>query len=236
MIRTSIGGRWRFVVSRLRYGVDLVSSVKDGVLASRNSEAGTYTLDSISHSAAQTQRLGMRLGELLSGGELILLHGQLGTGKTTFTQGLAQGMGITEYVNSPTFTLLKEYKGARSSGNHQGRNFHTPHTLHMPRTSHMVRPGRSTRSGPPLYHFDLYRLDHPEEILDLGFDEYFNSDGVCVVEWAEKADLYWPTDHLSIRLKILSETKRSLLFTASGARYDELLRQFQKNAYASTGS
>lgn len=233
MIRTSIGGRRRFVVSRLRYGVDLVSSVKDGVLASRNSEAGTYTLDSISHSAAQTQRLGMRLGELLRGGELILLHGQLGTGKTTFTQGLAQGMGITEYVNSPTFTLLKEYTGARSSGNHQGRNFHTPY---MPHTSPMARSSRSTRSGAPLYHFDLYRLDHPEEILDLGFDEYFNSDGVCVVEWAEKADLYWPTDHLSIRLKILSETKRSLLFTASGARYDELLRQFQKNAYASTGS
>lgn len=229
MIRTSIGGGG-FVVSHLRYGVDLVRSVKDVVLANRNLEAGTYTLDSISHSAAQTQRLGMRLGELLRGGELILLHGQLGTGKTTFTQGLAQGMSITEYVNSPTFTLLKEYTGARSSGNHQGRTPHPPHPSHTPRSS------RSTRSGPPLYHFDLYRLDHPEEILDLGFDEYFNSDGVCVVEWAEKADLYWPTDHLSIRLKILSETKRSLLFAASGARYDELLRQFQKNAYAFTGS
>src|SRR5436309_229185 len=72
-------------------------------------EEPVCTLDIISHSSAQTQRLGMRLGHLMRGGELLLLSGQLGTGKTTFTQGLAQGMGITEVVNSPTFTLLKEY-------------------------------------------------------------------------------------------------------------------------------
>ena len=175
----------------------------------------TATLDSISHSAAQTQRLGARLGELLEGGELILLEGQLGTGKTTFTQGLAQGMGITEQVNSPTFTLLKEYTKRPRPGAMQG---------------HGVKP------APALYHFDLYRLDDPGEIFDLGFDEYFNSDGVCVVEWAEKADLYWPADHLNIRLKILSETKRGLLFTAVGSHYCKLLRQFQKNTYVTTGS
>ncbi len=74
-------------------------------------EENGYTLDSISHSVEQTQRLGMRLGELLKGGELILLEGQLGTGKTTFTQGLALGMEITANINSPTFTILKEYPG-----------------------------------------------------------------------------------------------------------------------------
>src|SRR5437588_9017641 len=118
----------------------------------------TQTLDCISHSSAQTQRLGVRLGELLQRGELILLNGQLGTGKTTFTQGLAQGMGITENINSPTFTLLKEYPG-------------------------QLRPGSQPGIGPALYHFDLYRLDNPEEILDLGFEDYFYSNGVCVVEW-----------------------------------------------------
>ena len=152
----------------------------------------------------------MRLGELLQGGELILLNGQLGTGKTTFTQGLAQGMGITTQINSPTFTLLKEYARAR--------------------------PEYTAQRKPALYHFDLYRLDNPDEIFDLGFEEYFSSDGVCVVEWAEKANLYWPTDHLDIRMKMLSETKRSLLFTAVGSRYCELLRQFQKNTYVTTGS
>jgi tRNA threonylcarbamoyladenosine biosynthesis protein TsaE len=182
-----------------------------GVLLIRNAqEENSYTLDSISHSVEQTQRLGMRLGELLTGGELILLEGQLGTGKTTFTQGLALGMEITENINSPTFTILKEYPG-------------------QPR-------GEGEPPGPALYHFDLYRLDDPGEIFDLGFEEYFYGHGVCIVEWAEKADFYWPDDHLRIRLKMLSETKRGLLFIASGARYCELLRQFQKNTYVTPGS
>lgn len=174
----------------------------------------TFTLDSISHGAAQTRRLGMRLGELLQGGELILLDGQLGTGKTTFTQGLAQGLGITDVISSPTFTLLKEYAG-------QLRTVGDPAV---------------TQPGPPLYHFDLYRLDDPEEIFDLGFEDYFYGSGVSVVEWAGKAQLLWPDEHLHIRLKVLNETKRGLLFTATGSRYCELLRQFQKNAYANISS
>ncbi len=91
---------------------------KGNIVTSKESQGAstsTCTLDIISHSAAQTQRLGMRLGELLSGGELILLEGQLGTGKTTFTQGIARGMGIDEVISSPTFTLLKEYAGKRCS-------------------------------------------------------------------------------------------------------------------------
>lgn len=171
-------------------------------------------LDCISHSAKQTQRLGMRLGELLTGGELILLEGQLGTGKTTFTQGLAIGLNITANVNSPTFTLLKEYEGQARPG----------------------KTGEAARIGPPLYHFDLYRLDDAAEIFDLGFDDYFYGDGVCIVEWAERADLYWPADHLRIRFKTVSETKRGLLFSATGSRYCELLRQLQKITYVTPGS
>src|SRR2546421_5059355 len=129
----------------------------------------------------------MRLGELLRGGELILLEGQLGTGKTTFTQGLAQGMGITAMISSPTFTLLKEYRGQ-----------------------------------PALFHFDLYRLEDPEEILALGFEEYFENiyhSGVSVVEWADKAGDLWPPEHLHIRMKVVSETKRGVRFIATGPLY-----------------
>jgi tRNA threonylcarbamoyladenosine biosynthesis protein TsaE len=158
----------------------------------------------------------MRLGDLLRGGELLLLDGQLGMGKTTFTQGLALGMGITRTISSPTFTLLKEYAGQPRK--QQGEK--------MP----------AGPVGPALYHFDLYRLDDPEEILDLGFEDYFYGSGVCVVEWADKADALWPLDHLRIRMKMMSETKRGLLLIASGARYCELLRRFQKNTYASTSS
>src|SRR5438105_11569304 len=124
-----------------------VSSLKGALLTKRSQGEMTLTLDCISHSSAQTQRLGMRLGELLRGGELILLDGQLGTGKTTFTQGLAQGLGIIENINSPTFTLLKEYPGQ-------------PRSTSQGNSKLLV--------GPALYHFDLYRLDDPEWILDSG--------------------------------------------------------------------
>lgn len=187
---------------------------------------GKMTLDLISHSLTQTQRLGMRLGDLMRGGELILLDGQLGTGKTTFTQGLAQGMGIRESINSPTFTLLKEY-------------YAPPQRLQSSQRQHNgsgASSALSSRKGLALYHFDLYRLDDPEEMINLGFEDYFYGSGVCVVEWADKADALWPAEHLNIRLKMLSETKRGLLFIATGSRYCELLRQFQKMTYATTGS
>lgn len=186
-------------------------------MTKNSQEEETLTLDIISHSSTQTQRLGMRLGDLLRGGELLLLDGQLGMGKTTLTQGIAQGMGIPDVISSPTFTLLKEYMG-------QPLPLSEGHAHAVP------------RKGPALYHFDLYRLDDPEEILALGFEDYFYSDGVCVVEWAEKADILWPTERLRIQMKLLSETKRGLLFLATGERYCELLRQFQKNAYVSVSS
>ncbi len=189
--------------------------MKGVLLTKRSQREKTLTLDCISHSSAQTQRLGMRLGDLLQGGELILLDGQLGTGKTTFTQGLAQGLGITENINSPTFTLLKEYMGQTQPG---------------------ILPSTLSYRRPALYHFDLYRLDNPAEIVELGFEDYFFSDGVSVIEWAEKAGSFWPDEQLNIRLKIMSETKRGLLFIATGEHYCELLRQFQKNAYVTTGS
>jgi tRNA threonylcarbamoyladenosine biosynthesis protein TsaE len=191
------------------------------VVTRYSQDESTCVLDIVSHSTTQTQRLAKRLGELLRGGELILLEGNLGTGKTTFTQGLAQGLHINEVISSPTFTLLKEYPGQ----------------LLPPYENQPGQPRYGMRVGPALYHFDLYRIDDPEEVLDLGFDEYFYGSGVCVVEWADKAeDALWSVEKLRIRMKVLSETKRGLLFTATGARYCELLRQFQKNTYASASS
>ncbi|MFL5586364.1 MAG: tRNA (adenosine(37)-N6)-threonylcarbamoyltransferase complex ATPase subunit type 1 TsaE [Ktedonobacteraceae bacterium] len=201
--------------------------MREGSIVTRHfQEAAINTLDIISHSSAQTQRLGMRLGELVRGGELLLLEGSLGTGKTTFTQGLARGIGITEVISSPTFTLLKEYPG--QPGSTAQREQAQATLQHRQQERHQV--------GPALYHFDLYRLDDPEEILDLGFEDYFFGNGVCVVEWADKAELLWPAEHLRLRMKIMSETKRGLLFTATGLRYCELLQQFQKNTYATTSS
>ncbi len=76
-------------------------------------------LDIVSHGAEQTRRLGTHLGALLADGDVLLLEGDFGTGKTTFTQGIAQGMGIdSQYVNSPTFTLINEYRGTQLTLNH----------------------------------------------------------------------------------------------------------------------
>src|SRR5437762_2944757 len=159
----------------------LAISAKDILLINQNQEEKSCTLDSISCSSAQTQRLGMRLGELLHGGELILLNGQLGSGKTTFTQGLAEGMHITDIVSSPTFTLLKEYRSQFQPAS-DGAGTAEVVTRRLGRVQSAVRA---------LYHFDLYRLDDPDEIIDLGFEDYFYNphlgSGVCVVEWADKA-------------------------------------------------
>lgn len=189
------------------------------IMIAYSQEKLTCTLDITSYSSAQTQCLGMCLGEQLHGGELILLSGQLGSGKTTFTQGLAEGMHITDLVSSPTFTLLKEYRS-------QFQPFSDGTEVVA------SRPDRTQSGVRALYHFDLYRLDDPDEIIDLGFEDYFYNphpgSGVCVVEWADKADALWPTERLSICLKVLDEAKRSLLFVATGTHYCELLQQFSE--------
>ena len=82
--------------------------------------------------------------------KIYCLNGDLGVGKTVFTQGFAKGLGIEEPVNSPTFTIIQEY--------HEGRL--------------------------PLYHFDVYRIGDVEEMDELGYEEYFYSDGVCLIEWS----------------------------------------------------
>ncbi len=83
-------------------------------------------------------------------GDIVCLNGELGVGKTVFTKGLAKGLGVTEDVVSPTFTILQEY-----------------------------------RSGcMPLFHFDVYRIEDPDEMNEIGFEEYFFGDGVTVVEWS----------------------------------------------------
>ena len=102
----------------------------------------------VTYAPDQTRELGKKLGSLIDGSFLITLSGELGAGKTTFTQGLARGLEITRNVTSPTFTLMKSYKGRL-----------------------------------PLYHIDAYRLEDIDQ--DLGFEEYVDGDGVCVIEWSD---------------------------------------------------
>lgn len=104
-----------------------------------------------SHSPQETEALGQRLAAELRPGQVIALRGDLGAGKTAFTRGLARGLGITDPVTSPTYTIVNEYP--------QGRI--------------------------PLFHFDMYRLTGPDDLFDIGWEDYLDRGGVCVVEWSE---------------------------------------------------
>jgi tRNA threonylcarbamoyladenosine biosynthesis protein TsaE len=98
----------------------------------------------------ETFELGKKLGEAARPGDVICLDGDLGTGKTVFTQGFASGLGITEPVNSPTFTIVQVYEEGRI----------------------------------PMYHFDVYRIGDIEEMDEIGYEDYFYGQGVCLIEWS----------------------------------------------------
>jgi tRNA threonylcarbamoyladenosine biosynthesis protein TsaE len=151
------------------------------------------SLEFISHSAEETQRLGIQLGKLAEAGDVMLLVGELGAGKTCLAQGIAWGLGIDDYALSPSFVLIREY---------QGRLL--------------------------LYHIDFYRLDSLEEVSDLGLDDYLYVEGVCVVEWADKALPLLPEEHLLVRLEHLGENERRLCLEPKGERYQELISELKE--------
>lgn len=101
------------------------------------------------HNSKETYELGFNMGKSAKAGDVYCLDGDLGVGKTVFTQGFAKGLGINEHINSPTFTIVQEY--------HEGRL--------------------------PLYHFDVYRIGDITEMDEIGYEEYFYSEGVCLIEW-----------------------------------------------------
>mgnify|MGYP001258209443 CR=1 FL=1 len=133
----------------------------------------------IADTADDMRQWAERLGRLLAAGDCVALYGGLGVGKTTFTQGLAWGLGVKKAVNSPTFTLVKEYHGRL-----------------------------------PLYHMDLYRLDYTSE--ELGLEEYWEGDGVTVIEWPEVVDPLLPEDRLDIRIGREDGERRTVAVQATG--------------------
>ena len=140
------------------------------------------TFELVSHTAEQTRELGARLGRLARAGDLILLHGDLGAGKTTLTQGIARGLGIAGSVQSPTFTLVAEHDGVGADG----------------------RPLR-------LYHLDLYRLSGAADLDSFGFEDYLAPpDGLAVVEWPERAAGRLPDEYLLVRLEAHGEGSRRI--------------------------
>ena len=146
----------------------------------------TYTITL--NSPEETEAFAASLAELLEPRDLLTLEGDLGAGKTTFTKGLAKGLGIQRMVNSPTFTILKQYSGRLE-----------------------------------LNHFDVYRLENSDE--DIGFDEFFSSEAVSVVEWARFIEEYLPTERLEIIITRQSEQERKISLHPIGRRYENLCKE-----------
>lgn len=120
-----------------------------------------------SFSAEDTFTLAKELGQACKGGEIFLLHGDLGVGKTVFSQGLGKGLEIDEPISSPTFTIVQIYEEGRL----------------------------------PLYHFDVYRIADIEEMDEIGYEDYFFGNGVCLIEWASRITDILPDTCVSITIE-----------------------------------
>lgn len=118
-------------------------------------------------SAQETRQLGRQMGQEAKPGDVICLVGDLGVGKTVFTQGFAEGLGIKEPVSSPTFTIVQTYDEGRL----------------------------------PFYHFDVYRIGDVEEMDEIGYEDYFYGDGVCLIEWANLIEEILPEKYTEIRIE-----------------------------------
>ncbi len=118
-------------------------------------------------SEEETMNIGRKMGLSLKPGDVIAMTGDLGAGKTHFTMGVAESLGITEYVSSPTFTIVNEY----------------------------------TNGKMPLYHMDAYRLGDPDELLEIGFEEYVSAGGVVIIEWADIVEEVLSKDTIWIKIQ-----------------------------------
>ena len=119
------------------------------------------------HGPQETFEIGKQLGLEAKPGEVYCLDGDLGVGKTVFTQGVAAGLGITEPICSPTFTIIQEYESGRL----------------------------------PLYHFDVYRIGDIEEMDEIGYEDYFYGNGLCMIEWANLIEEILPEKRHDISIE-----------------------------------
>lgn len=145
------------------------------------------TLTLHSKSSEETIEIGKKIGSLLKKGDILAMQGTLAAGKTTITKGIAESLGVTEVITSPTFCLISEYEGKM-----------------------------------PLYHFDVYRLEGPEDFINLGSEDMLYGDGVSIIEWSEKIMEELPSSTIIIRLQPDSEQGTSRTITIENWPYESI--------------
>jgi tRNA threonylcarbamoyladenosine biosynthesis protein TsaE len=159
-------------------------------------------------SADDTRALGAALAKGLRPGDIVLLAGDLGAGKTTLAQGIGVGLGVADHVTSPTFTLVRSYPCPTTDGPGEG--------------------ARSAATVRTFHHADLYRLEHLGEVVDLALGQLVEDDAVAVVEWGDVAEPVLGGDAIAVRLvEGRGEDERCVTITVTGSaqtRRDELGR------------
>jgi tRNA threonylcarbamoyladenosine biosynthesis protein TsaE len=142
-------------------------------------------IDALTKSADDTRELGAALAGVVTRGDVVLLAGDLGAGKTTLAQGFARGLGVTEQVTSPTFVLMRPYDGRL-----------------------------------PIVHVDAYRLEHLQEVIDLGLPEMLDDGAVAIIEWGDVVAPALPPDFLELRLEYREgEDERDVHLRIAGPRW-----------------
>jgi len=134
----------------------------------RNMKQGGFTLDRL-------ELLAEAIAEILDPGDIICLTGDLGAGKTTFSQAICKALGVTDYVTSPTFSIMNAYGGKF-----------------------------------PVYHFDVYRIDDPDEMIEIGLDDFLFGHGICLIEWAGKIESMIPKEAIWVHLSVEDIYTRSI--------------------------
>lgn len=139
----------------------------------------------------ETKEFGIKLGKLLKSGDIVCLNGNLGAGKTTLSKSIGLGLGVEDYITSPTFNLINEYQGRLT-----------------------------------MYHFDVYRLENVDDLYDLGFDEYFYGQGVCIIEWAEKIEPVIPEERIVLEMESGDHIDERLIkIHGQGSSFEALVKE-----------
>lgn len=130
-----------------------------------------------SNSSSETEKIAAEFAKTLSPDTVICLYGEMGVGKTVFTNGICRALGVCEYATSPTFTVVNEYDGEYF----------------------------------PVYHFDMYRIEDEDELIEIGFDEYLNSNGICIIEWPENIPNSLPKRRINIKILRDNFSERTII-------------------------
>ncbi len=144
------------------------------------------SFDYKSNNELETKQFAKNLASKLKIGDIVVLSGELGSGKTKFTEGILEYFNLADEISSPTFTIVNEYS-----------------------------------SNPPVFHFDVYRLEDEDEFLAIGGEEYFEK-GICIIEWGEMIENLLPSQYIKISFSkdATDETIRILNVQTYGDKFD----------------